>query len=245
MSFAQTLTTLLLGFILHEAPNIRRHGDLQLKFNESIGRMVALHLEVSDGRLIGKQTDALLLSSVNYRETRMRLPAPEGDCRFEHPLVNVPTGQWPTGYKPVMKQVCRAVGPMQLNKGNVRHLPYWAEVQREFKEREWGPKNPGKENPLTVAQLAEPKTNVRLAYSVLEHWKAECRQKDGSVAPVGVWLTAYRQGRCPFIGKSGKYFIDSEAILRCDMASKLRTMLVAERSMQPSNEPELVCTYPR
>ena len=245
MSFAQALTTLLLGFILREAPNIRRHGDLQLKFNDSIGRMVAMHSEVSDGRLVGKQTDVLLLSSVNYRETRMRLPAPEGDCRYEHRLSNVPTGQWPRDYKPVLKQVCHAVGPMQLNKGNVRHLPHWAEVQGEFKDRAWSSKNPGKENPLTPAELADPKTNVRLAYAVLEHWKAECRQKDGSAAPAGVWFTAYRQGRCPFLGKSGKYFIDSEAVLRCDLASKLRTMLVAEQHMQPNTEPELVCTYPR
>lgn len=71
---------------------------------------------------------------------------------------------------------CRAVGPMQLAKGVGQWLP-----------RMW----PGRWQPLTVEQLRIAPANVRAGYDVLVHWKREC-----GGAP-GVWLQAYRMGRCP------------------------------------------------
>jgi hypothetical protein len=161
----------------------------------------------------------------------------------------VPSIDWPAGYKPVMTRVCKAVGPMQLNKGNVRNFIYWPEVQKMFPERGWAAavaakKSPVKEDPLTLAQFTEPDTNVKMAYAVLEHWKNECRGKDGSTAPIGVWLTAYRYGRCPFKSKyTDRYHIDDEAKLRCKLAETMSQELSDDKTSGYKNPTEAACTY--
>lgn len=240
MSFIEVLAATILSFILREAPNVQRHERLKQDFAQDIETVLVLHDRVQDGRLVDEQTDMLILSAVTYRESRFRLPAPDGDCSMTHPLIKAPSGQWPAGYVPVMKQVCRAVGPQQLNRGNTAHLPPWPEIQKLFSEREWSTPEGRRKDRLTEAQLRDPETNIRLSYGILEHWKNECRHKDDSVAPVGVWFTAYRYGRCPFHYKTDKYYIDSEAKTRCELIQKMADGFDSSVYTLPK---EYRCTY--
>lgn len=241
MTFLKALVALLLGSILKEAPNVGRHDELKEQFSSNITTMVDVHARVADGTLVSRQFDVLLLSAVNYRENRMRLPAPEGDCHFRHRLSDVPTMQWPMGYKPQMKRVCKAVGPMQINKGNARNVVAWDEVRSAFPNRDW---SSPKQKYFSLDELVESETNVRVSYAILKHWKNECRQKDGSDAPVGVWLTAYRYGKCPPLGKSsGRYYIDAEAKLRCSIATGLAKALSEDKDAGYIEEEKVRCTY--
>lgn len=239
MTFLEVLTAVVLGFILREAPNVQRNEDLKQKFNQDIATTLAMEEKISDGRLFDKQTDVLLLAAVTYRESRFRLPPADGDCSHTHRLAKVPSGLWPKGYVPVMKLICNAVGPQQLNRGNTAHLPPWAEIQALFPERSWRSPEGRKLDKLTLDQLRDPETNIKLSYGVLEHWKNECRGKDGP-APAGVWFTAYRYGRCPFHYKTDKYHIDYEAKERCDLVSKMAAGLKDSGFSLPSG---FRCTY--
>jgi hypothetical protein len=242
MTFLQVLTATILGFILREAPNVARHEELKKKFNDDIASTVELHYgNAAPGLLYDSQTDVLILSAVTYRESRFRLPPADGDCHNEHAYLHVPRLQWPAGYTPVWHMECRAVGPQQLNKGNTKHLPPWKEIQELFPGRDWATAEGRKKDKLTEKQLRDPATNIRLSYGVLAHWKNECRQKDGTDAPVGVWFTAYRQGRCPFLAKTGKYFIDDEAKTRCDLIQKMADGFDASVYALPQG---FRCVYP-
>ncbi len=225
MSLAVVLTAFVFGLITREAPNVRTDKELAARYMMDISTLVDLHVDVADGRLINKDVDALILTAVNYRESRLKNPSVDGDCFFVHALQKTPSGAWPKGYKPVYKKRCNAVGPMQLAVGHRGNLPSWPEVSTEFSaERGWQPDDPKtwKENAFTVADLRDPRTNVRIAYAELEHWKAVCTGKDGAPAPMGVWLTAYRYGSCPARGKvSGRYYIDAEAKIRCKLVADM------------------------
>lgn len=242
MTFLQVLTATLLGFILREAPNVARHEDLKNEFERNIGTLVDLHYgSAVPALLYDQQTDVLILSAVTYRESRFRLPPADGDCHNEHPYLHVSRLSWPAGYTPVWHMECRAVGPQQLNKGNTKHLPPWKEIQELFPDRDWATAEGRKKDKLTEKELREPATNIRLSYGVLAHWKNECRQKDGSAAPVGVWFTAYRQGRCPFLAKTGKYFIDDEAKTRCGLIDQMAAGFTDGEYALPQ---EFQCVYP-
>lgn len=224
MGFIEALAATLLGFILLEAPNVRKNEELKQDFKADITTTVNMHVDVimsSPAVLVNTQTDVLILSAVTYRESRFRLPAPDGDCHMTHPYMKVPSGNWPKGYVPVLKNVCNAIGPQQLNRSGKTHLPPWAEIQALFPKRDWSTAEGRKNDKLTEAQMRDPETNIRLSYGVLQHWKNECKQKDGSSAPVGVWFTAYRYGRCPFHYKTDKYYIDEEAKTRCELITKM------------------------
>lgn len=221
MTFLEAVVATVLGFIFTEAPNVKRNPELASDFSLDIATTVGMHAEISDGRLVDAETDVLILSAVTYRETRFRLPPADGDCHSEHPYLRVPRLQWPDGYKPVWRMNCRAVGPQQINKGNTAHLPPWKEVQELFPSRDWATAEGRKKDKLTEKQLRDPETNIRLSYGVLAHWKTECAQKDGTPAPVGVWFTAYRYGRCPFHFKTDKYHIDGEAKERCQLITRM------------------------
>lgn len=241
MSFVELLTVTILSFILREAPNVERNAELTADFKADISTTLGMHEKAATkGLLIDSRTDVLILSSTTYRETRFRLPPVDGDCRMEHPLIHVPSRQWPSGYVPVMKQICRAVGPQQLNKGGVHHLPPWPEIQALFPERDWTTPEGRKNDKLTEKQLRDPETNIKLSYGILQHWKNECRHKDGTDAPVGVWFTAYRYGRCPFLAKTGKYHIDSEAKTRCDLIDQMAAGFDPSVYALPQ---EFRCTY--
>lgn len=228
----QSITALLMGFIMREAPNVREGKPLYDEFQTSIGTLVPIHSVVATGLLVDPQYDVLLLSAVNYRESRMRLPSPEGDCRLGHRLSNVPSGSWPIGYKPEVKRVCNAVGPMQLNRGAGWQTEEWKEVRYAFSTEETGTRD-----------LKDIETNVRLAYAILVHWKNTCRDRDGSDAPMGVWLTAYRRGSCPVSGKSRKYYVDREAKVRCKMANDMAKDLQGNDGVSYVGPVEVPCTY--
>lgn len=220
MTFLELLTTVVLGFILREAPNVQRNEALKQKFNQDIATTLAMEEQISDGRLFDKNTDVLLLAAVTYRESRFRLPPADGDCHHTHLLAKTPSRLWPSGYVPVMTLRCNAVGPQQLNRSNTTHLPPWPEIQRMYPGRDWASAKGRAKDKLTEVQLRDPETNIRLSYGILEHWKNECQDKDGP-APAGVWFTAYRYGRCPFHYKTDKYYIDHEAKERCELVAKM------------------------
>lgn len=241
MTFLQVLTATILSFILREAPNVAKNEELKADFQQDISTIVELHYGNSVPELLyDHQTDVLILSAITYRESRFRLPAVDGDCRIEHPLIHVPSADWPKGYKPVMKKVCRAVGSQQLNKGSTQHLPPWREIQELFPGRDWATAEGRKKDKLTEKELREPAINIRLSYGVLAHWKNECRQPDKTDAPVGVWFTAYRYGRCPFLGKNKKYHIDAEAKERCGLIHKMADGFDKSMYSLPEN---FACTY--
>lgn len=232
MSLATALAAFVFGLIAKEAPNVRTDQELAARYTMSINTLVNLHFEVADGRLVNKDEDALILTAVNYRESRLKNPSVDGDCHFAHALEGLPSASWPKGYKPVYKKKCNAVGPMQLAVGYRGNLPSWPEVSMEFSsERGWDYENPKtwKQNAFTVDDLRDPRTNVRIAYAELAHWKATCVGKDGAEAPIGVWLTAYRYGGCPSRSKStGRYYIDQEATKRCSLVAEMVSALTAD-----------------
>lgn len=230
MSFQTALSIVLAGFIAREAPTVMQDANKAAKYNADIATLVAIDDEVSDGRLINHDMDVLVLSAVNYRESRLKNPTVDGDCKFVHALQNVPSGSWPKGYKPVYKQRCNAVGPMQIARGNVGNLLSWTEVATEFSELS--------KSRFSVEDLRDPKTNIRIAYAELDHWKNECQVK-GEEAPVGVWLTAYRYGHCPVKSKAGRFYIDAEAKARC----KLVTTMVSKLTDDAAGLTPLRCTY--
>ena len=233
MTLLQSLAALLLGFIVQEAPNVREGTKDYADFKEDIGSMVEMHQRVATGNLVDKEFDVLLLSAVNYRESRMRLPAPQGDCRWGHKYDHLPSGSWPAGYKPKLARVCNAVGPMQLNRGAGYQSQDWPEAKSALPDaRQWKP-----------SDLVDIENNVRLAYVVLQHWKNTCRDADGTEAPMGVWLTAYRRGSCPTIGKSKRFYVDEEAKLRCKIANTLATELRNDDGVVYSGTVEVPCTY--
>lgn len=223
----QAISALILGFIVREAPNVREGTAVYGDFKDDIATMVQVHSEVTSGALVDEQYDILLLSAVNYRESRMRLPAPEGDCRMGHRLDGKPSGDWPEGYRPKISRICNAVGPMQLNRGAAYQSQLWPEASSS-----------GSSESFT----SDPSVNVRLAYVVLQHWKNTCLEKDGATAPMGVWLTAYRRGSCPRVGKSKKYYVDSEAKIRCKMANDMALALSKDDSVAYTGLSNYPCT---
>jgi len=232
MTLVHTLVALVLGLIVKEAPNVARSEGLKNEFERDITQMLAVHEKVAvDGHLVDPGYDFLLLAAVNYRENRMRLPAPDGDCGWSHKYSNLPSGQWPDGYKPTIKRMCNSVGPMQVNKGLGYSLFNWAEVRSDY---------PGK---LTEENLRDTETNVTVAYDILQHWKNTCKDRDGTEAPVSVWLAAYRQGKCPHYNKGHGYYIDAEARTRCAMANSWASALAEDEDVIYTGARDVPCTY--
>ena len=232
ITLTQSISTLLLWLIMHEAPNVREGTALYDDFHDDIEALVSVHQRVSTGLLVDDQYDVLLLSAVNYRESRMMLPAPDGDCRWGHKLDRLPSGSWPAGYKPVMGRVCNAVGPMQLNRGTATQASAIPEVLDVMTLA-----------PKQVVDIQDTETNIRVAYAILVHWKNTCLDKDGSEAPMGVWLTAYRRGSCPTVGKSHRYYVDREAKVRCKIANDMAHDLRNSDAIDYKGAVDVPCTY--
>lgn len=243
MGFIETLVATVLSFILTEAPNVKKNAELTADFKSDITTTVNMHVDVSmeaPWKLVDTMTDVLILSAVTYRESRFRLPPVDGDCHNEHAYLHTPRLLWPANYVPVWHMACRAVGPQQLSKSNTAHFPPWKEIQELFPTRDWATPEGRKKDKLTEAQIRDPKTNIELSYGVLAHWRNECKQKDGTPAPVGVWFTAYRYGRCPFHYKTDKYYIDAEAKERCELVAKMAAGFKDGEYALPQN---FRCTY--
>jgi hypothetical protein len=234
MSLTTAIATFVFGLIAKEAPKVAADQERAARYMTDISTLVAIHTDVADGRLINKDMDALILTAVNYRESRLKNPSEDGDCHLVHALQGLPSVSWPKGYKPVYTKRCNAVGPMQLAVGHRANLPSWQEVSMEFSaDRGWDYEEAKtwKNNPFTVDDLRDPRTNVRIAYAELVHWKYACVAKDGAEAPVGVWLTAYRYGSCPSRSKAtGRYYIDAEAKKRCSLVAEMARELTSESS---------------
>lgn len=219
MTFAEALAAAVLALLFQEDPSLQRKPKTMEDWRTSVALLSELHVEEARaGHLISPHVDALLLATVNYAETRHRLPAPGGDCYWTHPFYGVPAGQWPPGYEPKLKRVCPAVGPMQIAQGNVRVIPTWPEVQELFQGRDWN------ELPLTRDELkTDNRLNVRSAYGILWHLKEECRHKT-EYASAASWLTAYRWGRCTPQHYTKRYY-DGEAKLRCERLETMRQVI--------------------
>lgn len=227
MSISSALSAVVMSFILREAPMLNQQPVRLADYVQGVSALVDVHDQVSDGRLINHDMDVLLLTAVNYRESRLKNPTVDGDCHSQAEGIGaLPSASWPKGFVPKFKTVCNAVGPMQLSRTNLSGLAHWPEVRKDFgaergwqeSEMGWGAKT---SNPFTVEELRDVKTNVRIAYGELEHWKNECRSSDKKEAPVGVWLTAYRYGHCPAKARSGRFYVDEEAKTRCALMNKM------------------------
>lgn len=208
MTFTAALAFAVLTLIAREDPTMRdRAPETFAAFQQSVGKLVPLHIETAKpGHLVSPEMDALILASVNYAETRFRLPAPKGDCYRTHRYRGVPSMRWPKGYVPKMQWVCPAVGPMNIAQGNRLVVHEWPEVVSLL---------PGiVEERLTVKAMEQSATNIRLAYGILHHWKNACPNK-GKPASVASWLTAYRWGRCTPQHWNKRHF-DGEARVRCE-----------------------------
>jgi hypothetical protein len=218
--------------ILREAPNVARNDQLKSDFEKDITQMLEVHERVAtEGYLVDPGYDFVLLAAVNYRENRMRLPAPDGDCGFSHKYSKVPSGLWPDGYKPVIKTVCNSVGPMQVGRGTIYNFKAWEELRAEL---------PAK---MSEKDLREPTTNVVAAYGILRHWKNTCLDSGNKFAPVSVWLAAYRSGKCPHINKGHGYYIDAEAKLRCTIANNWAKALNSSSDVVYTGATDVPCTY--
>lgn len=200
------LISAVMSLLTTEAPVLRTNQALHDQFRSNVTELTALHVDVAqEGLLVSPDVDAVLLASVNYAESRFRLPPGRGDCYETHPYRNVPSLRWPKGYVPKMKKVCPALGPMQVAQGNRFVVGEWSEVTELL---------PGiQKTPLTLEQMEDPRTNITLSYGILNHWKNACPNKK-AVASAASWLTAYRWGKCTPQHWNKRYF-DAEAKLRC------------------------------
>lgn len=209
MTFVEALTAAVMALLIQEDVRIGKDAERHAKWEASVSQLANIHADVgSEGLLVNAHVDALLLSSVNYAETRFRLPAPSGDCYRTHPYRNVPSMRWPKGYVPKMRWVCPSIGPMNVARGNRFVVHEWPEVTGLLPQLT--------ERRLTVDEMKEPKTNVQLAYGILNRWKSTCLNHDKPAAAAS-WLTAYRWGRCTPQHYNKRYF-DREARRRCARA---------------------------
>lgn len=222
MSFASALVSAVLSLLMQEDPTLKRSPEQFAQWQKSVPELVDIHLLVTKkSTLVSPQVDALILATVNYAETRFRLPAPKGDCYKTHPYRGVPSLRWPKGYVPKMRTVCPAVGPMNVAQGNRFVVHEWPEVvellPRIVKKK------------LSVKEMEQSRINIKLAYGILTHWKAVCPNKD-KAASAASWLTAYRWGRCTPQHWNKRYF-DGEAKRRCKrlafMAAHIRQQGIA------------------
>lgn len=219
MTFTEALAAAVIALLFHEDPSLQRKPQTMADWRNDVAELSQLHVEETQtGHLVSPHIDALLLATVNYAESRFRLPAPGGDCYWTHPFYGVPSRRWPPGYEPKLRRVCPAVGPMQIAQGNVRVLPTWIEIQKLFPSRDW------EGDPLTRDELkTDNRMNIRAAYGILWHIKEECPHKNAP-ASAASWLTAYRWGRCTPQHHTKRYF-DGEAKVRCARLDTMREFI--------------------
>lgn len=226
MNLQTALASAVLELLAAESPRL----DVEA-WRPNVTELARIHVEVSKkDLLVSPDVDALILSTVNYAESRFRLPPGRGDCFLKHPLSGVPSGSWPKGYVPVMKRVCSAIGPMQIAEGNGRIVGHWEEIRALFPDQTL----------FTADDLEDPRTNIQLAYGILHHWKDTCSNK-GAPASTASWLTAYRWGRCT-PQHWNKRFFDREAKTRCQRLERMASSIRA-RGVE-LDMPEYSCTSP-
>lgn len=193
----------LLGLLLHEAPAIATKPGAEASWQKEIAAAVELDARVAQpGHLVSPEVDAALLDSMRWYEARMKSSPKDGDCR--HEMIGK-TGKW--------RQVCHAVGPLQVQASGLRAIVGTPEGDLA-----------GVPPETKIDGLRDPEIGVRAGYAGLLRWKALC---GGSPAR---WLTAYGWGKCP-----GKRAVDHEAVRRCELAK----ILLLERVQAP----DFVCGH--
>jgi hypothetical protein len=197
MTFAKVLAYVLMSFWQIEAGVGPENDDPRYddKMTE-VSQLTDMFVETAkDGHLVDPETDAAILGTISWFESRIMLKPKDGDPRFSGGRNGKYQGS--------------VVGPMQISKG----APIW--VKTWPMRDEW--------LGLTVEQMRDPKTNVKLAYDILTYWKDTCG------GPPGVWISAYGSGKCP--GKYGKnsYSITKGARGRCKMLVRIMQGLASNK----------------
>lgn len=157
MTVAQ-LFSLLVKMALVEAPYLHSGKPHLNKYLDGMQEMSRIYLEVgAQGKIISSDADPLLLAAIGYEESRHRPQSVDGDCNnTDHGLI------------------CRAIGPMQINKASPGML---GNIDPKWKG-------------YTVETLRSPQTNVEAAYRMLAYYKDTCK---GGPA---VWLGSWSAGKC-------------------------------------------------
>jgi hypothetical protein len=143
MKFYAELVAALMALWGHEAGVGDDDPRWETKRDE-VDYLTQVFVAAADGTLIDPRTDALLLGTVAWYESRLSLRPKDGD-----PL-HLPSGD-----------VGTVVGPMQVSKA----APSWV--------RGW-PGLAEKWDGLTVERMREPSVNVELARDILVFWKDQC-----------------------------------------------------------------------
>ena len=193
--FKEALILTMVSLLSREIPHINKEKGKERR--ASVVTLSELATKVAArGALVGPEVDSALLMATMYRESRLDIKTPDGDCR--------PNGMY--------RKMCPAKGVMQIMVSNRHIFPKLPQAKLD-------PKIPQK---ISVKMLHDPELNIRLGYASLHYWKDTCG------GPPGVWMTAYRRGKCP--SKYGRR-VDGEAKIRCRMA----TYILKETKALPQN----------
>jgi hypothetical protein len=118
----------------------------QADYRAGVSELARINIEVgSQGLLVSPEVDAVLLTGIQFYESRFRPDAPDGDCRM-------------VGLGHTTRKICSVQGPMQLMKGAGK-LPLFVGTRFE-----------GMSNP----ELKKPANNIAAAYRALVYYKELC-----------------------------------------------------------------------
>lgn len=246
--FVQTLVAIMFGMIAREVPAIRQdpEGERARAYRADIAKMAEIDEQVAaPGKLVNPRVDQVLLAAVRFYEARFRSAPADGDCSYVTPSLSYEQRvrhAGPKGLVPAWmvqpRRVCPAIGPMQISSGNRFLAPSFAEVRELFhKVRPWDvlvgqghdPWTVGRVERLSVEDLRDPLTNVRLGYALLWHWKVAADlglpARETRATPPGVWLTAWGWGKLPGPHPRTVRYVDREGRQRCALATRLLAQL--------------------
>jgi hypothetical protein len=239
MTFSQALAIIMWSMIVREIPVWKANPDSPnaVAYRKDIALMIEVDRKVTQrGVLVSPEIDRLLIGGMRFFEGRFQSRPKDGDCiRGWHSYYHVPRGRWPQGYVPKPYTKCPAKGPMQISEGNLGILPAWEETRELFadlqpwKQRVAEGVNPWHLKKLTVDELREPETNVRLGYAALWHFKNTCkgRPADDRSTPPGGWMTAWGWGKCPPPNRRAVIYVDKEGRQRCEKTTQMMRGLEA------------------
>jgi soluble lytic murein transglycosylase-like protein len=197
--FKEALIITMISVLSREMPDINTKKRTQRR--ESVVTLSKLAYKVAEREaLISRKVDSALLLATMYRESRLNIKTPDGDCKA-------------TGWGSSLRKSCPAKGVMQIMSTNRK-------IFNKLPQSKLDPKIPNK---ISIKMLYEPELNIRLGYVALHYWKDTCG------GPPGVWMTAYRRGKCSRKFKINR--IDKEAKIRC----KIATIILKKTNSLPKN----------
>lgn len=253
MNLSQALVWIMWSMIAREVPGWQQNpnGEGATKYRADIERMVRVDAKVTKpGYLVNPTVDRAILGGVRFFESRFQSKPRDGDCiKHWHRYMHLPSGQWPSGYTPVLTTKCPAKGPMQIAEGNLGVLPAWEETRilfdgiKPWKQEVESGANEWRLKKLTVDEARDPELNVRLGYATIWHWKNTCKtgRGDPRSSPVGAWLTAFGWGKCPPPNWRTVLYVDREGRRRCE---KITTILRALEKLSKKPEAQFEFTVP-